>query len=190
MNGENHIARHPTQHPTYIFPPTISDANLDPRLVMPSPTRNREAFSSPIRPPADTRMGTARPPVSASSANPKTGLQKATAVLEIQRLKEGVEILEDENENLKNTISKIERKARKEKTRIGEELIAVRELIGAMQQESKDRLERMVVDDDNGGSDSSKGMIIDEETAAKIEKSHVAASSNVFLVSFHFRRRI
>ena len=190
MNSENRIARHPTQHPTYIFPPTMSDVDLDPRLVMPSPTRTREAFSSPIRPPADTRMGTARPPVSATLANPKTGLQKATVVLEIQRLKERIETLEDENENLKNSISKIEREARKEKTHIGEELIAVWELIGAMQQGSKARFKMMEVHDDDESSDSSKGMIIDDEIVAKIEKSHAAAGSNVFLVSFHFRRRV
>jgi len=190
MNSENRIARHPTQHPTYVFPPTMSDVNLDPRLVMPSLMRTREAFSSPIRPPADMRMGTTCPPVSATLANPKTGLQKATAMLEIQHLKERLETLKDENENLKNSISKIKREARKERTHIGEELIAVQELIGAMQQESKARFERIEVDDDDEGSDSSKGMIIDDETVAKIEKSHAAVGSNVFLVSFHFRRRV
>jgi len=65
-------------------------------------------------------MGTARPPVSATSAIPKTGLQKATAVREVQRLKECIETLEDKKENLKNSISKIECEERKERTRIGE----------------------------------------------------------------------
>jgi len=183
LNSEDRTAR--LQHPAYIFPPTMSEPNLDPRLQIPSPTHTREAFSSPIRPPADTRMGAACPPVSATSAVPKTGqLQKTTAVLEIQRLKERIGTLEDENENLKNSISKIEREARKDKTHIGDELIALHELIGAMQQESKARLEMMEIDDEDEDSDASKGMVLDKETTVKIERSHAAANSNVFLVSF------
>jgi len=189
LNGADRIAR--LQHPIYIFPPTMSEPNRDPRLQISSPTHTRDAFSTPIRPPADTRMGAARPPVSATSAVPKTGqLQKAMAVLEIQCLKERIGTLEEENESLKNSISKIEREARKEKTRIGDELISLRELIGAMQQESKARFEMMEVDDEDGGSDASNGMVLDEETTVKIERSHAAANSNVFLVSFCLSKQI
>ena len=50
-------------------------------------------------------------------------------MLEIQHLKECIGTLEDENENLKNSISKIEHEARKDKMCIGDELIALCELI-------------------------------------------------------------
>jgi len=68
--------------------------------------------------------------------------------------------LEDENDNLRNSISKI----RKEKTRFGDELIR------------EARFETMKVDDDAG-----QGMVMDEEAPAR---NYAAAVSNVFWVSF------
>lgn len=138
-------------------------------------------------------MGAACPPVSATSAVPKTGqLQKAMAMLEIQCLKEHIGTLEEENKSLKNSISKIDHEARKEKMCIGDELIALCELIGAMQQELKARFEMMEVDDDDEdeGSDASNGMVLDKETTVKIERSHAAVNSNVFLVSFCLSKQI
>ena len=184
MNGQ-HNMHHPIQHESYNFPDisTASDRQVDPHqfgqlissLVCPCATA-----SSPLCPPAHS--GTTHPPGNMTLSGTKPRLNKTGITLHIKGMKEQIGLLESDNELLKNTINKLETEARKEKTCVGQEFIALRETIMDLQQQIHENADKM--DDDDEGDESDTGAkSLDEETSEAVEKSYIALSNNVFLVS-------
>ncbi|KDR66224.1 hypothetical protein GALMADRAFT_259733 [Galerina marginata CBS 339.88] len=103
MNGQRD-ARRPIQHESYNFPDisTASDGHLDPSQTgqsISSSVRPRAAASSPLRPPATTRLGTAHPSGNTNSSGVKPGLNRTGITLHIEGMKERIGLLESDNEH-------------------------------------------------------------------------------------------
>ncbi|PPQ83418.1 hypothetical protein CVT26_004406, partial [Gymnopilus dilepis] len=169
--------------------PQAFEDRLDPQLR--NNLKPMHSASSPIRPPQSSiapSSTVSRPPaqhggLTAAGANSNASRTKAAFVLEVEGLKGRVTQLEEENEELKKRVDKLERDAKKEKLRVGEQIIAVQAMIDDLQEQSKGWEARMDVDSANfaGGERGEEDVkpVLDKETVERLEKSFEAANTNI-----------